>query len=60
MLTLQKTAPEEGVELLEREPPEAPGPGEVLVDVAAVGLCGSDSTPLPGLRAMPSCRICCP
>ena len=42
MLTLQKTAPEEGVELLEREPPKAPGPGEVLVDVAAVGLCGSD------------------
>lgn len=42
MLTLQKTAPQEGAELLHREAPAEPGAGEVLIDVAAAGLCGSD------------------
>jgi 2-desacetyl-2-hydroxyethyl bacteriochlorophyllide A dehydrogenase len=39
---LQKTAPSFGVELREVADPGAPGPGEVLLDVAAAGICGSD------------------
>lgn len=42
MKALQKIAPNFGVELRDVAEPTAPGPGEVLVDVAAVGICGSD------------------
>ncbi|HTZ77252.1 MAG TPA: alcohol dehydrogenase catalytic domain-containing protein [Stellaceae bacterium] len=42
MKALQKTQPAFGVELREVEPPRAPGPGEVLIEVGATGICGSD------------------
>lgn len=42
MLAVQKTSPEQGLTLNEVGEPEAPGPGEVLIEVAAVGICGSD------------------
>lgn len=42
MKALQKTAPGFGLELREVAEPAAPGPGEVLLEVAAVGICGSD------------------
>lgn len=42
MRALAKTAAGDGnLELVERAPPE-PGPDEVLIDVAAAGVCGSD------------------
>jgi L-iditol 2-dehydrogenase len=42
VLGLTKTAPGEGnVEVVER-PERAPGPGEVALDVHAVGICGTD------------------
>jgi threonine 3-dehydrogenase len=42
MLALQKTTSEEGLLLVEVDEPGAPGPGEVLIEVAATGICGSD------------------
>jgi 2-desacetyl-2-hydroxyethyl bacteriochlorophyllide A dehydrogenase len=41
MLALRKTAPARGLSLAEVAPPE-PAPGEVIVRVAAAGICGSD------------------
>ena len=41
MLAVQKTSPEFGLALADVAPPR-PGPGEVLVEVDAVGICGSD------------------
>lgn len=42
MLALRKTAPSPGLDLQEVDEPGRPGPGEVLVEVAAAGICGSD------------------
>ncbi|MDX5361645.1 MAG: alcohol dehydrogenase catalytic domain-containing protein [Alphaproteobacteria bacterium] len=42
MLALQKTRAAEGLELREIPALGAPGPGEVLLRVAAAGICGSD------------------
>jgi L-iditol 2-dehydrogenase len=42
MLALRKTGPGSGLQLAEVEPPGAPAPGDVLVQVDAVGICGSD------------------
>ena len=42
MLALQKTAPEPGVHLLEVDAPGEPGPGEVIVEIEATGVCGTD------------------
>jgi len=42
MQAVQKTAPEFGLELREVAEPSAPGAGEVLIDVTAAGICGSD------------------
>jgi len=42
MLALQKTKPGLGLELRDVAPPEAPAPHEVLIEVAATGICGSD------------------
>jgi 2-desacetyl-2-hydroxyethyl bacteriochlorophyllide A dehydrogenase len=42
MKALRKTAPAFGLELQDIAPPPAPGPGEVLVQVEAAGICGSD------------------
>jgi threonine dehydrogenase-like Zn-dependent dehydrogenase len=42
MLALRKTAPSRGLDLREIDEPGRPGPGEVLVEVAAAGICGSD------------------
>lgn len=42
MKALQKTAPEFGVELRDVALPGPPGPGEVLIEVEAAGICGSD------------------
>lgn len=42
MLAVRKTEPTFGVRLDDVPEPTFPGPGEVLVDVAAVGICGSD------------------
>jgi len=42
MLALRKTAPVFGASLQEVEEPRHPLPDEVLVEVAAVGICGSD------------------
>lgn len=42
MLALRKTAPAPGLELQVVDEPGRPGPGEVLVEVAAAGICGSD------------------
>jgi len=41
MLAVQKAAPELGLTLAEVPAPE-PGPGEVLIEVEACGICGSD------------------
>jgi threonine 3-dehydrogenase len=42
MQALQKIAPAFGLELRDVPPPEAPGTGEVIVAVSAVGICGTD------------------
>ncbi|MFM0229665.1 zinc-dependent alcohol dehydrogenase [Paraburkholderia sediminicola] len=42
MQALQKTAAAFGLELREVAPPQAPAAGEVIVDVVAAGICGSD------------------
>ena len=42
MLALQKTADRPGLELRDVPPPRAPEAGEVLIEVAATGICGSD------------------
>src|SRR5450432_4756458 len=42
MQALQKIAPAFGLELRDVPPPDAPGPGEVIVAVSAVGICGTD------------------
>jgi threonine dehydrogenase-like Zn-dependent dehydrogenase len=42
MLAVRKTAPRPGVSLDEVAEPGPPGPDEVLVEVAAAGICGSD------------------
>lgn len=42
MLALQKTRSAEGLSLVDVPEPEAPGPGEFLMEVAATGICGSD------------------
>lgn len=39
---LQKTAPAFGLELRDVPDPAAPGVGEILLDVTAAGICGSD------------------
>ena len=41
MLAVQKTSPAFGLTLADVAPPQ-PGPGEVLVEVDAAGICGSD------------------
>jgi threonine dehydrogenase-like Zn-dependent dehydrogenase len=42
MLALRKLGPGFGLEAVEAPEPQAPGAGEVLVRVEAVGICGSD------------------
>ncbi|WP_027136224.1 zinc-dependent alcohol dehydrogenase [Geminicoccus roseus] len=42
MLALRKSGPAFGLDLAEVEAPGEPAAGEVLVEVAAVGICGSD------------------
>ncbi len=42
MQAIQKTRPEFGLELREVPEPSAPAAGEVLIDVTAAGICGSD------------------
>jgi len=42
MQALQKIAPAFGLELRVVPPPDAPGAGEVIVAVSAVGICGTD------------------
>ncbi|CAN7732215.1 zinc-binding dehydrogenase [Variovorax sp. LjRoot290] len=42
MLALRKISPDFGVSLMDVAPPEKPAPGEVLVEVEAAGICGSD------------------
>jgi threonine 3-dehydrogenase len=42
MLALQKTRDDRGLELRDIPEPPAPGPGQVLIEVAATGICGSD------------------
>ena len=42
MLALQKTKDAQGLELREVPEPPVPGAGEVLIKVAATGICGSD------------------
>lgn len=42
MLALRKTKAAFGLELTEMPEPGTPGPGMVLIEVAAVGICGSD------------------
>lgn len=42
MLALQKIRDDVGLELVDVAPPDAPGPGEILIEVAATGICGSD------------------
>lgn len=42
MLALRKTAPAPGLSLDQVHEPGAPGTGEVLIEVAATGICGSD------------------
>lgn len=42
MLALRKTRPAPGLEALDAPEPGAPGPGEVLLRIEAVGICGSD------------------
>src|SRR3546814_3820013 len=38
----QKTRDDEGLELRDIPPPAPPGAGQVLIEVAATGICGSD------------------
>jgi len=42
MLALQKILPGEGLSLVDVPEPGAPGPGEVLLEIVATGICGSD------------------
>lgn len=42
MLALQKRRNERGLELVEIAEPPSPRPGELLVEIAATGICGSD------------------
>jgi 2-desacetyl-2-hydroxyethyl bacteriochlorophyllide A dehydrogenase len=42
MLALQKVEAGFGLSLVDIDPPGAPGPGEVLVEILATGICGSD------------------
>ena len=42
MLALQKKSGGPGVDLMTVPAPDAPGPGEVIIEVAAAGICGSD------------------
>ena len=42
MLALQKAADRQGLELRDVPSPGAPEAGEVLIEVAATGICGSD------------------
>ncbi|MCW3473582.1 zinc-dependent alcohol dehydrogenase [Limobrevibacterium gyesilva] len=42
MLALRKTKPGFGLELVEAPEPLPPGPGQVVVQVEAAGICGSD------------------
>lgn len=42
MLALRKTAPEFGLDIQEIAAPDVPGPDDLLVEVAAAGICGSD------------------
>ena len=42
MLALRKTAAAPGLSLDQVEEPGRPGTGEVLIEVAAAGICGSD------------------
>src|SRR5215212_9720214 len=42
MLALRKTKAAFGLDLSEAPDPTAPGPGEVVVEVEAAGICGSD------------------
>lgn len=42
MPALRKLGPRPGVELARVPLPPAPGPGEVIIEVAAAGICGSD------------------
>ncbi len=42
MPALRKAGPHPGVELARVPLPDAPGPGQVIVEVAAAGICGSD------------------
>jgi len=42
MLALRKLAPAPGVSLVDVPPPAPPRPGEALLEVLAVGVCGSD------------------
>lgn len=42
MLALQKTRDDAGLELRDVPKPPAPGRGEIMIEVAATGICGSD------------------
>jgi len=42
MLALRKTTPGHGLQLQDIAPPTEPGPGEVLLRVRSVGVCGTD------------------
>ncbi|MCR6735367.1 MAG: alcohol dehydrogenase catalytic domain-containing protein [Afipia sp.] len=42
MIALRKTAAAFGVELVMLDAPSAPADGQILIDVAAAGICGSD------------------
>ncbi len=42
MKALRKTAPEFGLQFVDVDDPPAPGPGEVMIEVLAAGICGSD------------------
>ncbi|OVZ60422.1 alcohol dehydrogenase [Pigmentiphaga sp. NML080357] len=42
MKALRKTRPAPGLALQDVSPPAAPGPGEVLLNVASTGVCGTD------------------
>ncbi|HJT99815.1 MAG TPA: alcohol dehydrogenase catalytic domain-containing protein, partial [Actinomycetes bacterium] len=47
-----------GASAVREVPDPAPGPGEVLVEVAAAGICGSDLELLDGRR--PAAYVCYP
>jgi 2-desacetyl-2-hydroxyethyl bacteriochlorophyllide A dehydrogenase len=42
MLAIRKTAPRPGLEVARVQEPDSPGHGEVILEVAAAGICGSD------------------